>query len=99
MITSTPVLDQTPPQMISNTLTVKTAATATFHVVTTELLKKLRVRYRIVGATTWTETSLIPTALAFDVSLSDLLLGQLYEYQYVLTDKSNNQFVTEWVAV
>ena len=97
--TSTPVLDETPPQVTSNTLTAQTATSATFHVVTTELLKKIRIRYRIVGTTTWTEIVIIPTALAFDVSLTNLLAGQLYEYQYVLDDKSDNQSITEWVGV
>ena len=96
---STPAFDETPPTLHQSTLTAKTATTATLHLVTGEVLKKLKTRYRIVGTTQWTEQVVIPTALAFDVSLSNLISGQLYEYQYVLEDGAGNQSITEWVRV
>ncbi len=91
--------DETPPAVVTSTVTAKTATTATIHVVTSELLKKLRVRYRVIGTTQWIEQTLIPTTLAFDINLINLLAGQAYEYQYTLDDKSDNQSLTEWVGV
>ena len=96
---TTPVYDETPPSIITNTLTQRTDTTATFNLTTSELLKRLRIRYRIIGSDIWTEQELVPTALSFNVSLSGLLAGQQYEYQYVLDDSSNNQYLTEWERV
>mgnify|MGYP003395083308 CR=1 FL=1 len=99
IIISTPVLDEIPPVIVSSTVTAKTDTAATIHVVTSEQLKKLRVRYRVVGTTAWTEQTLIPTTLAFDINLTSLLTGQAYEYQYTLDDNSGNQDLTGWVGV
>ena len=98
-LTSTPAFDETPPALPQSTLLEKTSTTLKLHLVAGEVLKKLKTRYRVVGTTTWTEQVIIPTALAFDINLSGLLSGQLYEYQYVLEDGSGNQALTEWVGV
>ena len=91
--------DETPPAITSNTLTQRTATTAKLHLVTSELLNKLRIRYRIIGTTQWTEQTLAPSTTSFDVNISGLLSGQAYEYQYILDDNSGNQYLTEWVRV
>ena len=98
-VLATPSLDEMPPSIISNVVTARTATTAKLHVVTNELLKKLKVRYRIVGTTEWLEQTVLPTSTAFDISLTGLLSGQSYEYQYTLEDKSANQTLTEWVVL
>ena len=64
-----------------------------------EILKKLKIRYRIVGTTEWLEQTILPTGTAFDVTLTGLLAGQSYEYQYTLEDQSANQTLTEWVIL
>lgn len=99
MIISTPAYDQTPPAIVTNTLTQKTATTAKLHLVTSEQLNKLRIRYRVIGTTQWIEQALTPSTTSFDVNLSGLLSGQSYEYQYVLDDSSGNQLLTEWTGL
>jgi len=96
---TTPNIDETPPAIIENTLIQKTDTTAKLHLTTSELLNKIRIRYRVVSAADWTEQTLMPVALAFDVNLAGLLSGQAYEYQYILDDKSDNQSITEWVRM
>ena len=93
---STPALDETPPAITQNTVTVRTATTATLHLVTNEILKKLKVRYRVVGTAEWLEQTILPTTTAVDINLTGLLTGQSYEYQYTLEDQSANQTLTEW---
>ena len=95
----TPALDETPPSITQNTLVERTATTAKFHVVTSEILKKLKIRYRIVGTDEWLEQTILPTGTAFDVTLTGLLTGQSYEYQYTLEDQSANQTLTEWAGL
>ena len=85
-----PAYDQTPPILTTNTLTAKTDTTAKLHLTTNEQLKKLKVHYRIIGSTAWTEQLLSPTTTSFDVNLSNLISGQSYEYQYTLEDSSGN---------
>jgi len=99
IIVSTPLYDETPPALSENALTDRTDTTATLHLVTNELLKRLRIRYRLIGAYEWLEQELIPTALEFDVNLAGLVSGQGYEYQYILEDSSGNQTITEWAGV
>jgi hypothetical protein len=96
---TTSLYDETPPSIASNALVERTDTTARFHLTTNELLKKLRVRYRMVGATAWDELVATPTTLDFDVDISGLSAGQEYEYQYILDDNSNNQLITEWVKI
>jgi hypothetical protein len=93
---STPALDETPPVLVQNIVIERTETTAKLHVVTNELLKKLKIRYRIVGSAEWLEQTILPSAMAFDVNLTGLLSVQSYEYQYTLEDKSGNQTLTEW---
>ena len=97
--TSTPALDETPPVITQNTVVERTLTTAKLHIVTNELLKKLKIRYRIVGTDEWLEQTVVPTGTAFDVTLTGLLAGQSYEYQYTLEDQSANQTLTEWVIL
>jgi hypothetical protein len=99
IILSTPALDETPPVVTENTLTERTDTTATFHLVSGEPIKKLRVRYRLVGDTLRTEQVLIPVGLAFDVNLAGLTPGQIYEYQYAIEDNAGNLTLTEWEKV
>jgi len=99
IITATSVYDETPPVITESTLVERTDTTVRLHLITNELLKKIRARYRVVGTTEWLEQELIPTALAFDINFAGLIAGQLYEYQYVLEDNSGNQTITEWEKV
>jgi len=93
---STPIFDYTPPAITENTVTNKTNTTFTTHITTNELLKKLIIRYRIISSDQWMEEVFIPSMPSFDLTISDLLSGQSYEYQYVLEDNSGNQLMTEW---
>ena len=95
----TSVYDNMPPILTTNTLTDRTDTTAKLHLVTSELLRKCKIRYRIIGDTQWMEQVLNPSSMVFDVNLSNLLSGQAYEYQYTLEDNSGNQSITEWVGI
>ena len=95
----TPALDETAPVLIQNTVIEKTATTAKLHVVTNEILRKLKVRYRIVGTEEWLEQVTVPSGTSFDVNLTGLVAGQSYEYQYTLEDQSANQTLTEWAGL
>ena len=50
-----------------------------------------------MGSDLWDEIVLIPETLDFDITLTGLLAGREYEYQYILEDNSGNQFITEWI--
>ncbi len=95
-VVSTPALDEMPPTLTENALIDRADITAKLHLAFSEPIKKLRVHYRIVGDTPWSEQVLIPMSLAFDVNLAGLTSGQFYEYQYVFEDNVGNQTLTEW---
>jgi hypothetical protein len=96
---STPVLDEQIPLVTADTVMERTDTTAKLHLVFSEPIKNLRVRYRLTSDTFWEEQVLIPVGLAYDVDLAGLIPGQSYEYQYILMDNGGNQTVTEWEQV
>ena len=88
--------DEIPPQVVERTVTERTDTTATLHLLTNELLRKLKVHYRIVGTDEWMEQSVLETNNTFDSTLTGLQSGASYEYRYVLEDLSGNQLITDW---
>ena len=95
----TPELDETPPEVVESSVIEKTDTTVKLHLETNEPLRKLTVRYRLVGSIEWLEEEIIPVALAFDIELAELTTGAFYEYQYVLEDETGNQTITEWEKI
>ena len=88
--------DEAVPQVVQRVVLEKTATTARLKVVTNELLRKMKVQYRIVGTDEWIEQSTISTKDNFETLLTGLQMGSVYEYRYVLEDLSGNQLITDW---
>jgi len=53
----------------------------------------------LVGAALWEEQVLMPSAVDFDVNISNLLPAQIYEYQYFLEDNNGNKSIMEWERI
>ena len=61
-----------------------------------ELLRKLKVQFRVVGTDEWMEQSILRIRPRFDVTLRDLQPNTPYEYRCILEDLSGNQLITDW---
>jgi hypothetical protein len=88
--------DEIPPVVTEQTVVERTETTATLHVVTNELLRKMKVQYRIAGTDEWMEQVILETNTIYQPLLEGLLTGASYEYRYILEDLSGNQLITDW---
>ena len=61
-----------------------------------EVIKRLRVRYRIAGTDEWTEKVIEVSSDAYQFTIDGLSAGTDYEYQYALEDLSGNTLMTDW---
>ena len=95
----TPVFDNTTPVITERTVTNRTDTSLTSRITSSELLKRLIIRYRIIGTNQWIEQVIISSMMTFDIMLSDLAADQSYECQYLLEDNSGNQLLTKWEAM
>ena len=75
------------------------ATTATLQIVSNELLRKLKVQYRIVGTGAWLEQVILTTHTTYNPLLEGLQSGAAYEYRYVLEDLGGNQLITDWKSL
>lgn len=89
--------DEIPPSITKVSITERTATSVNLRFETDEdWIDKIRVRYRIVGTTEWSEQTETPFFTPFSVNLTGLVAGQSYEYQSILEDGHGNQLVTAW---
>ncbi|MBI4398353.1 MAG: RHS repeat-associated core domain-containing protein, partial [Candidatus Omnitrophica bacterium] len=88
--------DETPPQVTERTILERTSTTATVKLISSELLRKLKLQYRVAGTEEWWEEAVLETASTFQIPLTTLGAGTSYEYRYILEDLSGNQLVTAW---
>jgi hypothetical protein len=91
--------DETPPEIVEEIVTERTDTSITINMTVSEQIRKVRMRYRIFGATDWIEEDVTPLAywfLNFDITLSGLSEGDTYEYQYIIDDREGNQHITDW---
>jgi hypothetical protein len=88
--------DAIAPQVIERIIVSKTPTTATLRVITNELLRKLKVQYRMVGTDEWLEQVTDEINDTYDVLLQGLQNGIDYEYRCILEDLSQNQLITDW---
>jgi hypothetical protein len=91
--------DEIPPQAVQRIVVDRTATTATLQIVSNELLRKLKVQYRIVGTGAWLEQVILTTHTTYNPLLEGLQSGAAYEYRYVLEDLGGNQLITDWKSL
>jgi len=91
--------DEIPPQAVQRIVGDRTATTATLQIVSNELLRKLKVQYRIVGTGAWLEQVILTTHTTYNPLLEGLQSGAAYEYRYVLEDLGGNQLITDWKSL
>ncbi|MDD5226446.1 MAG: hypothetical protein PHV97_04580 [Candidatus Omnitrophica bacterium] len=85
--------------MTERTVVERTETTVALHVVTNELLRRMKVQYRIVGTDEWLEQAALETDSTYDSVLQDLHPGIAYEYRYILEDLSGNTLITDWERI